>query len=139
MKPQGWYNAIDFPATLMANNTNTDDNAGAGHVDFQALSANQQASVKLMKAGCLCKHQGNIMRSQDRGHGKNCTLFVFENAANGCLDSAVLNPKKAGELQAMLNCGANPRTNITIILFGEFENLLEIDKNKAVLYGIYQR
>ena len=237
LKPQGWYNALDLPTELTANNTNTE---GDGHEAFQALSSNQQASVKLMKAeqsnytdgkrhvlrftphievfhlnkllvpgvqigiqmyfnspnlflndvnvagrlthknvkvrmylcqvrlnpsvyrelmtmhnnstqdlrgycrflqatGCLCKHQGNMVRSEDWGQGKNCTLFVFDNAANGCLDSPVLNPKQSRELQIVLNFGAPPGNNITVILYGEFENLLEIDKNKAVLYDIYQR
>ena len=49
LKPQGWYNGIDLPATLMANNVDTAANAGAGHNDFQRLSTNQQANVKLMK------------------------------------------------------------------------------------------
>ena len=61
-----------------------------------------------------------------------------DNAANGCLNSPVLNPKQSGELRLVLKFGANPGVNITIILYGEFENLLEIDRNKAVLYDIYQ-
>ena len=93
----------------------------------------------LQATGCLCKHQGNMVRREDWGQGKNCTLFVFDNAANGCLDSPVLNPKQSGELQIVLNFGVPPGENITVILYGEFENLLEIDKNKAVLYDIYQR
>ena len=93
----------------------------------------------LQATGCLCKHQGNMVRSEDWGQGKNCTLFVFDNAANGCLDSPVLNPNQSGELQIVLNFGVPPGNNITVILYGEFENLLEIDKNKAVLYDIYQR
>ena len=80
-----------------------------------------------------------MVRSEDWGQGKNCTLFVFDNAANECLDSPVLNPKQSGELQIVLNFGAPPGNNITVMLYGEFENLLEIDKNKAVLYDIYQR
>ena len=93
----------------------------------------------LQATGCLRKHQGNMVRREDWGQGKNCTLLVFANAANGCLDSPVLNPKQSGELQIVLNFGAPPGNNITVILYGEFENLLEIDKNKAVLYDIYQR
>ena len=90
----------------------------------------------LQATGCLCKHQRNMVRSEDWGQGKNCTLFVFDNAANGCLDSPVLNPKHSGEPQIVLNFGAPPGSNITVILYGEFENLLEIHKNKAVLYSI---
>ena len=47
LKPHGWYNALDLPTELTANNTNTE---GEGHEAFQPLSSNQQASVKLMKA-----------------------------------------------------------------------------------------
>ena len=93
----------------------------------------------LQATGCLCKHQGNMVRREDWGQGKNCTLFVFDNEANGCLDSAVLNTKQSGELQIVMNFGVPPGNNFIVILYGEFENLLEIDKNKAVLYDIYQR
>jgi len=93
----------------------------------------------LQATGCLCKHQGNMVRREDWGQGKNCTLFVFDNEANGCLDSAVLNTKQSGELQIVMNFGVPPGNNFMVILYGEFENLLEIDKNKAVLYDIYQR
>lgn len=93
----------------------------------------------LQASGALCKHKGNMVRSADWGQGKNCTLFMFDNSANGCADSPVMNPKQSGEVQIVLNFGTAPGVNITIILYGEFENLLEIDKNKAVLYDIYQR
>ncbi|KAL9982831.1 hypothetical protein ACROYT_G004940 [Oculina patagonica] len=93
----------------------------------------------LQATGCLCKQQGNMVRGDDWGQGKNCTLFVFDNVANGCVDSYRMNPKQAGNLLIELNFGANPAVNLTIIVYGEFENLLEIDKNKAVLYDVYQR
>ena len=92
----------------------------------------------LKATGSLGRHKGNMVRRADWGHGKNCTLFVFDNAANGCFNSPVLNPKQSGELRLVFHFGANPRVNITVILYGEFENLLEIDRNKAVLYDIYQ-
>ena len=31
-----------------------------------------------------------MVRRDDWGHGNNCTLFLFDNAANGCLNSPVL-------------------------------------------------
>ena len=93
----------------------------------------------LQATGCLCKSKGNMVRDTEWGQGQNSTLFVFDNAANGCLDSPVLNPKQSGELQLILNFGATPDVNITILVYGEFENLMEIDRNKAVLYDIYER
>ena len=79
-----------------------------------------------------------MVKREDWGHGKNCTLFMFDNVANGCADSQTLNPKQSGDLQLVLEFGAAPNTNITVLVYGEFENLLEIDRNGAVLYNIYQ-
>jgi uncharacterized protein YdeI (YjbR/CyaY-like superfamily) len=46
LKPQGWFNGIDIPDTLTDNLL---DNA-APHNDWTNLSANQKASLLLMKA-----------------------------------------------------------------------------------------
>ena len=72
------------------------------------------------------------------GFGKWCTLFIFDNTASGCLDSPVLNPKQSGELRLVIDVGANPGEKLTILLYGEFENLLEINGNRIVMYDVYQ-
>ena len=92
----------------------------------------------LQATGSLCKSRGNMVQADDWGHGKHCTLFVFENAANGCLNTPVMNPKLAGELRLVLDFGADQGADITVIVYGEFENLMEINSNKAVQYDIYQ-
>ena len=92
----------------------------------------------LQATGSLCKSRGNMVQADDWGNGKNCTLFVFENAANGCLNSPVLNPKLSGELRLVLAFGADQGANVTAIVYGEFENLLEINPVKAVQYDVYQ-
>jgi len=79
-----------------------------------------------------------MVRKLDWGHAKRCNLFVFDNTFNGCLDSPVLNPKQSGEMRLVINFGANPGENLTVLLYGEFENLLEINDNKIVTYDIYQ-
>ena len=79
-----------------------------------------------------------MVRAEDWGHGKHCTLFVYENAANGCLNSPILNPQLSGEIRLVLNFGANPGENLTAIVYGEFENKLEIDSNKTVQYDVYR-
>ena len=79
-----------------------------------------------------------MLEEKDWGQGKGCTLFMIDNVANGCADSRNLNPKQSGDLQLKLEFRAAPASNITILVYGEFENLLEIDPNGAVLYDIYQ-
>ena len=74
----------------------------------------------------------------DWGQAKNCSLYMFDNVANGCADSQNLNPKQTGDLQLVLEFVAAPNTNITVLVYGEFENLMEIDQNGAMLYNIYQ-
>jgi len=92
----------------------------------------------LQASGAWCKKKGNMVELGDWGQAKNCTLYIFDNVANGCADSQRLNPKQTGDLQLSLEFGAAPATNITVLVYGEFENLLEIDRNGAVLYNIYQ-
>ena len=92
----------------------------------------------LQASGAWCKKKGNMVELLDWGQAKNCTLLMFDNVANGCADSQTLNPKQSGDLQLVLEFGAAPNTNITVLVYGEFENLLEIDRNGAVLYNIYQ-
>ena len=93
----------------------------------------------LQASGAWCEKKGNMVELGDWGQGKNCSLYMFDNVANGCADSQTLNPKQTGDfLQLVLEFGVAPGTNITVLVYGEFENLLEIDKNGAVLYNIYQ-
>ena len=65
-------------------------------------------------------------------------MFVFDNTGNGCLDSPVLNPKKTGELCVVIDFGANPEDNLTVILYGKFENLTEINNGGVITYDVYR-
>ena len=79
-----------------------------------------------------------MVRKADWGHAKRCNLYVFDNTANGCLDSPVLNPRQSAELRLVIDFGVNPGENLTILVYGEFENLMEINDNKVVTYDVYQ-
>ena len=92
----------------------------------------------LQASGALCNLTGNMVRYDDWGEGKNCTLFMFDNVANGCVDSPRLNPKQAGEMRIILQFGTAPGKNLVIIVYGEFENLLEINNVKSVMYNVYE-
>ena len=99
-------------------------------------SKDQRGYYRFLQAtGALCQGKGNMVRKLDWGHGKRCNLFVFDNTANR---HPVLNPKQQGELRLVIDFGANPGENLTILLYVEFENLLEINDTKIVTYNIYQ-
>ena len=79
-----------------------------------------------------------MVRKEGWGQAEKCNLYVFDNTANGCLDSPVLNPKQTAELRLVIDFGADPGENLTILLYGEFENLLEINGAGVVTYDVYQ-
>ena len=92
----------------------------------------------LQASGSWLKKRSGMVKEDEWGQAKGCTLFMFDNVANGRADARTLNPKQSGDLQLVLEFGAAPNTNITVLVYAEFENLLEIDSNGAVLYNIYQ-
>ena len=79
----------------------------------------------LQASGAWCKKQGNMVERGHWGQARNCTLLMYDNVANGCADSQRLNPKQSGDLPLSYEFGAAPGTNITVLVYGEFENLLE--------------
>ena len=65
-------------------------------------------------------------------------MFVFNNAPSESLSSSVLNPPQTGEVTIVIRFGVNPGVNLTVLVYGEFENLLQIDGNRTVLYDYYR-
>ena len=92
----------------------------------------------LQASGAWQKKQGNMIQQEEWGQDRNCTLFIFDSVVNGRADARTFNPNQSGELQLILEFRAAPNTNITLFVHAEFENMLEIDSNGAVLYNIYQ-
>ena len=65
-----------------------------------------------------------------------CTLFMFDNVPNGAADSTLMNPRQDGDLRIRFKLGAAVNHVINVLLYAEFENVLEIDGNGAVIYNI---
>ena len=108
-------------------------------LDHQSSSQDLRGYHQFLQATeCLTKRKGNMVRAEDWGRNKGCTLFVFNNAPSESLSSSVLNPPQTGEVKIVIRFGANPGVNLTVLVYGEFENLLEIDGNRTVLYDYYR-
>ena len=116
----------EYPYETLELNHNNGDRDVLGYFRF------------LQASGSCSKKRGSMVQQDDWGQNKGCTLFMFDNVANGRADARTLNPKQSGDLQLVLEFGAALGTNITVLVYAEFENLLEIDSNGAVLYNIYQ-
>ena len=70
----------------------------------------------------------------DWGHDKKVNLFVFDTTAYKSLDSPILNPKLSGDVRLVIDFGANPGENLTVLVYGEFENIVEIDGRGTMIY-----
>ena len=113
---------------------------------YETLQINRNSGARdalgyfrfLQASGAWFIKQGNMVQQEDWVQGKICTLFMFDNVANGHADARTLNPRQSGDLQLILEFGIAPGTTITVLVYVEFENILEIDSNRALLYNIYQ-
>ena len=94
---------------------------------------------RLITAGCLNENGRSMLAYKHWGQGKNTTLFMWNNVASGCQESDDLNPRQQGRLKIYLQLGANVDHGITVIIYGEFENMFEIKPTGSVQYDIYRQ
>ena len=49
-----------------------------------------------------------------------------------------MNPLQTGEVKIVIRFDQNSVVNITVLVYSEFENLLQIDGHRTVLYDVYR-
>lgn len=91
----------------------------------------------LYDTGALKRGRKPLVRPEDWGYNKNCTIFCFNNVESGDADSRFMNPQNQGNhrIQARFNAGIGHA--ITICVTGEFENVMKITREGGVLYETY--
>ena len=78
-----------------------------------------------------------MVQPGDWGHGKNCTLFMFNNVPSGKADNAEYrNPRQSGNVRLQLLFSAATTNNITVMVWSEYENVFEINNLGGVKYNI---
>ena len=90
----------------------------------------------LMASEAWRKGQASMVEPEMWGGAGCCTLFMFDNVPNGAADSTLMNPRQDGDLRIRFKLGATVNRVINVLLYAEFENVLEIDGNGAVIYNI---
>ncbi|CAH3186090.1 unnamed protein product [Porites lobata] len=85
-------------------------------------------------AGSVAKHREFMVKPDEWGHNKNCTLYMWNNVPSGNADSPKLNPKQTGNVRLEIKFRAALNTNMTILVWGEFESVIYIDHLGAVTY-----
>ena len=85
------------------------------------------------------KGQASMVEQEMWGGAGCCTLFMFDNVpADSTADSTLMNPRQDGDLRIRFKLGTAVNHVINVLLYTEFENVLEIDGNGAVMYNIYR-
>ena len=93
---------------------------------------------RLLEASCA-KHRGKCMiKPAHWGKHKGTTLFMWDNVASGCADSVRLNPKQEGRVKISLRKTAVDHL-LVVIIYGEFENMLQIKPTGSTQYDIYSQ
>ena len=85
-------------------------------------------------AGAVPKHHEFMVKPDEWGHNKNCTLYMWNNVPSGNADGPKLNPKQTGNVRLEIKFRAALNANITILVWGEFESVIYIDHLGAVTY-----
>ena len=89
----------------------------------------------LETSGSLLHHRPHIVKPTDWGHDRHRTLFAFNNVSNGDVDPPHhLNPKQKEKLRLEIKFNAIPGTNLIVMVWGEFEDVFQVDGNGAIFY-----
>ena len=90
----------------------------------------------LTASGAYKHHRVPMLLPSDWGQGKNCTLFMFNNAPGDADDPTHTNPKITGNVSYEIDFRANVGHNVTVVIWSEYENVYEIDQWGGILYSI---
>ena len=85
----------------------------------------------LEASGCLERREGNMIRRQDWGQGRNATLFVFSNVASGRHDAQLLHARSEAHIDLHITCDTQTSAK-TILIMSEYEAVVTILSPKSV-------
>ena len=90
----------------------------------------------LTASGAYTHHRVPLLQSDDWGQGKNCTLFMFNNAAEDVDSGHTRSPRKTGNVRYEIEFRAALNYNVTVVIWSEYENIFEIDQFGGIIYNI---
>ena len=106
--------------------------------------ANQKHSTdalgyhRFIKAlGAYREHKQPMVQPEDWGEGKTCTLFMFNNVPSGFPDDPnYRNPQQTGIVRYQITFGTATTHNITVVVWSEYENTIEINNLGGIRYNV---
>ena len=106
-------------------------NAGNGNKDLVGY-------FRFLQATSAWKdNKPNLVKPEEWGYNKNCTLYMFDNVASGNADDPLMNMHQEGGVRLQFRLNAALAHVVTLVILGEFENVMEINKEGGVLYNAF--
>ncbi len=75
---------------------------------------------------------GNRIHYED--YGKGFTLYAFDLTPDHNCDGGHTSPIKMGDVDVELHFTTTLANTINVVVYGEFDNVLEIDRNRSILF-----
>ena len=79
-----------------------------------------------------------MIKPEHWGDDHHTTLYMWDNVASGCADSVQLNLKQEGRVKIAITKTA-VNSLIAVIVYGEFENMMQIKPTGSTQYDIYSQ
>ena len=91
----------------------------------------------LQASGAYREKKIPMVQPGDWGEGKTTTLFLFNNVPSGYADDpAHRNPQQSGNVRYKINFASATSNNITVLVWSEYETLLEVNHEGAIRYNV---
>ena len=79
----------------------------------------------------ICRDEGTAIDRNDYANGY--TLYAFDLTAD-LGDEESFNLMRQGSVRFVLKFGEAAAVTITVVVYAEFENVIEIDRNRNIIY-----
>ena len=91
----------------------------------------------LQASGAYREKKIPMVQPGDWGEGNTTTLFLFNNVPSGYADDpSHRNPQQSGNVRYKINFASATSNNITVLVWSEYETLLEVNYEGAIRYNI---
>ena len=121
-------NGEDYPYRPLELSTTANNQGSTDYKGYERL---------LTSMSLLHKHKHPMIQPEDWGHGKNATLFYFNNVPGGDPnDPSVRNPRQFGNVRYTVEFAAATTYNITVLVYSTQEHDLKINTQNGVQYDV---
>ena len=100
---------------------------------FQGLGLSLQHAVLRDRKDLHCRHEGIAIYRND--YANNYALYSFDLTAD-LGDEENFSLMRQGSVRLVLKFGQALATTVTVVVYTEFENVIEIDRNRNVINDI---